>query len=523
MTEVLKSGHFLPTSPGSLSASTIQFGSLMSECFLSIRKRHGRFEVDGTEQAFIGHRVGKEGVFVQWEWTGSQLVVENDRYGLCPVYYTSGRNEFCIGTSIQQLIDHGASTELDYDALAVFLRCGIFLGNDTPFKSIRVLPPGVTFRWTGSDEHPIENIVLGEEARGLGFDEACSRYGELFSESIKKRSDLAGEVAVPLSGGMDSRHILLELCHLGRKPTLCVTSRVYPGKSSEDTDLAEQITRLAGVPCVQLDQDGDWVQQEVQKLRAVNFCTMQHNWGMGLGRYLEGKVVALFDGLAGDVLSDCRGIVTPARHEAFRSGHFAEFAEDLLSDESGGLGFLRPELARQFSRERAVRRISSECAQFAEAPNPVAAFWFWNRTRRSIGLLPQSIWNRSVQVMTPYLDHALFDFLISLPVGIVGDHTFHAETIRRRYPRFSHIPFFSSACRQPEPGSRTYRKRAFDLLLHGLRSIPSAYVPSGYLISCLLRALIDSKYSASVLWLGPTLLYGLELERCSSRNNVRRE
>lgn len=505
--------------PATLS-SDMHLGSLMDDYVLSVRKRDGRFAVEGAEHVFIGHRLGEEGAFVQWDWTGSQLVIRNDRYGLCPVFYTVGQNEFCIATSLQQLIAHGASTELDYDALAVFFRCGTFLDSDTPFKFIRALPPGVRFTWTGSDEHPIGNIALGQEARGLGFDEACVQYGELFSESIKKRSDLVGDVAVPLSGGMDSRHILLELCHLGRKPKVCVTSRVYPGVPSEDCDLAARIAQLAGVPHVQLDQGGDWVQQEVEKLRAVNFCTMQHTWGMGLGRYLEGKVVALFDGLAGDVLSDGRGIVTLARHEAFRSSRFADFAEDLLSDEGGGLRFLRPELARQLSRERAVHRISLACAQFAGAPNPVSAFWFWNRTRRSVGLLPHAIWNRSVQVLTPYLDHRLFDFLISLPVDIVEHYTLHAETIRRRYPQFATIPFFSSACRQPQPGALLYRKSAYELLLHQWRSRSATYLSQGYLISRLLRAAVDPRHSASMLWLGPVVLYGMELERCASRRDV---
>lgn len=496
-------------------------GSLMGDYFLSVRKEDGRFVVEGSEHVFIGHRLGEEGAFVQWDWTGSQLVIRNDRYGLCPVFYTTGPNEFCLATSIPQLLAHGASTELDYDALAVFFRCGIFLGDDTPFKAIRALPPGVTFTWTGVGERPVGALVLGHKECGLSFDEACHLYGELFSAAVRKRSDLVGDIAVPLSGGMDSRHILLELCHLGRKPKLCVTARIYPGESSEDTDLAEQVARLAGVPYAQLDQDGNWLQQEIAKLRAVNFCTLHHTWGMGLGPYLGDKVVAVFDGLAGDVLSDGRGIVTPARHEAFRSGRFTEFAEDLLHAERPGFHFLKPELAGHLTRERAVSRVVAACAKFSDIPNPAAAFWFWNRTRRAIGLLPQSIVSRSVQVMTPYLDHALFEFLISLPVEIVEAHTFHAETIRRRYPQFAHIPFFSSACRQPKPGSLVYRKRAFDLLRYGVRSISSAYVSPGYLITRLMRAIIDSRYSDSVLWLGPLLVYGLELERCMTGRKLR--
>lgn len=498
------------------TSSSMKFGSFFGDYFIAIRKQEGQFTVKGNKDLFVGHQIGEEGTFLQWEWTGLQLVVRNDRYGLCPAYYSQGPKGFIIATSVQRLIAEGVSPELDYDALAVFLRLGTFVGDDTPYSAIRALPPGTQFTWSGGSECPTGCVVLGGATTGLTREAAYERYNELFSEAVTKRSTVAGDAAVALSGGMDSRHILLELCRLGRKPKLCVTAQIYPGESSEDLDYAKQVAQALAVPHVEIEQPRDWVNAEIQKLQATSLGALEHNWGMVVGPYLQHRVVTVFDGLGGDVLSDCRHIVTPARHEAFQAGRFAVLAEDFLQNEYGGVRYLKPKLARLLSRERAIHRLSVEAARFAGAPNPVVAFTFWNRTRRAVSLLPHGVWNRSVQVLTPFLDHTLFDFLIGLPMEFVGDYTFHAETIRRHYPSLAHIPFVSGPCQRPSNGSPIFRKMALDLLTHGLRSIPSSYVSFRHVLPRLMRAIIDPSYSPSVLWLGPSMLYGLELENCST-------
>ncbi len=503
-------------SSSATGSAGMKFGSFFGDYFISIRKQEGLFTVKGNKTLFVGHQIGEEGTFLQWEWTGLQLVVRNDRYGLCPAYYSQSPKEFIIATSVQRLIAEGVSPELNYDALAIFLRLGSFVGDDTPYSAIRALPPGTQFTWSGGSECPTGRVILGEATTVRTREAAYRRYNELFSEAVRKRSNVAGDVAVALSGGMDSRHILLELCRLGRKPKLCVTAQVYQGESSEDLDLAKQVTQALAVPHVEIQQPRDWLNSEIQKLQATGLCALEHTWGMVVGPYLQDKVLAVFDGLAGDVLSDCRHIVTPARREAFQAGRFAVLADDFLQNEYGGVPYLKPELARLLSRERAIHHLSIEIARFAVAPNPVVAFTFWNRTRRTVSLLPHGVWNRSVQVLTPFLDHALFDFLIGLPVEFVEDYTFHAETIRRHYPGVAAIPFFSGPCRRPSNGSLVFRKMAVDLLWHGLRSMPSSYVSFRHVLPRLMRVIIDPSYSRSALWLGPAMLYGLELENCST-------
>src|SRR3989338_9822448 len=104
------------------------------------RYGHDQIETKGGNSHCFGHKIDRgpgakpDGVFAEWSWDGNQLTVTNDRYGLFPLYYCCADNEIYLSTSIRQMLALGAPKDLDYDALAVFLRIGLFIGDDTPFK-----------------------------------------------------------------------------------------------------------------------------------------------------------------------------------------------------------------------------------------------------------------------------------------------------------------------------------------------------------------------------------------------------
>ncbi len=494
-----------------------ELGALNDSQFFAVERDGARFVTRGSPQVFIGHRLASpgdrrpDGAWVEWRWDGHRLFVRNDRYGLVPTYYVLRNGGFAISTSIERLIGDGAPTELDEDALAVFLRLGTFVGDDTPFRAIRALPPATDYVWSGTQDAPRGEMPLGNVAHDLGHDEACRRYGELFRRAIALRLELAGDAAVALSGGMDSRHILLELCRAGSKPRVAVTARVFPSAPSHDVDLAADVCRSAGVAHVVLDQDERWLEREQLKNRLTGLCTLEHGWGLPVGDYLRDMARVIFDGLAGDVFTDCRGITTRERHEAFRDGRFTELAEDFLGPPSERFAFLAADLRRRLSRERAIRHFTRECARFAAAPNPTAAFWFWNRTRRTVALLPYGVWHRRAQVVAPFLDHDLFDFMISLPAALVGNYTLHAATIRTEFPDYAHIPFFSQPNLPPADAWRGLRREARATLWWFLAHGSSRSLSRAFVLSRLARAQVDRRYCQSIGWLPPQVLYLAQL------------
>jgi asparagine synthase (glutamine-hydrolysing) len=109
--------------------------------FFHARQRQTGVEVTGDHQFIAGEKVPgnspdkPDGLFVDWSWNGTRLVVRNDHYGFWPVFYSCYGSEFRISTSIEQVLRGNAPKDLDEGALAVILRMGHPIGEDTPFNA----------------------------------------------------------------------------------------------------------------------------------------------------------------------------------------------------------------------------------------------------------------------------------------------------------------------------------------------------------------------------------------------------
>jgi asparagine synthase (glutamine-hydrolysing) len=126
----------------------------MTDPFFAVTRTSREHQIQGTPRYQLGHRlpsshVGKsDGIFAEWLWDGTELVVKNDRYGLYLLYYFVTNNGITISSSIPQLVNLVAPIDLDETALTVFLRLSFFLGEDTPFRAIRVVRPKASFNWS---------------------------------------------------------------------------------------------------------------------------------------------------------------------------------------------------------------------------------------------------------------------------------------------------------------------------------------------------------------------------------------
>ncbi|RJG16267.1 hypothetical protein, partial [Massilia cavernae] len=178
----------------------------MNDSFLSIRSVSGKFVVRGQPACALGHRLERsdgavDGIYANWTWDGSCLTARNDRYGMFPIYYTCRDGEFAISSSIPRLLEAGASCALDEPALSVFFRLGFFIGDDTPFRDIRALPPNTTLRWNGRLQLESGGRALGRTQPPMSRDTALDTYIALFRQSIKRRPPPEPDFTVPLSGG----------------------------------------------------------------------------------------------------------------------------------------------------------------------------------------------------------------------------------------------------------------------------------------------------------------------------------
>ena len=148
-----------------------------------------------------------------------------------------------VSPSLNKLLEFVGSVELNDAALAVFLRTGFFIDNDTAFRFIQSVPVFKRFEWVDGNLH-IEKMPKSVSTSTLLDDKAVEGYVHYFREAMRRRMPLDDDFIAPISGGKDSRHILLEFYHAGRTPKLCLTCEGHPTTGEDDPVIAQRLTSL---------------------------------------------------------------------------------------------------------------------------------------------------------------------------------------------------------------------------------------------------------------------------------------
>jgi asparagine synthase (glutamine-hydrolysing) len=400
------------------------------------RDADGAPAVEGPHRADFGHRIEQthgddDGIYAGWAWDGKTLRAWVDRYGMWPLFYAGDDRHVLVSDSLTALVARLRERSLDHAAIEMFLRLGFFLGNDTPFVAIRAFPPGGALTWDGA-LNVTSRPVASAHSR-LSFDQAVDGYIELFRQAVKRRRPDDGVASLPLSGGRDSRHIALELHASG----CAVDEYVTASKSGDDSDIigARRLAARFGRPHVVVASEGPTLAWEAKKNEITHFCADEHGWIAPVFAYLARRRSPSFDGIGGDVLS--AGLFNTAhRSQLARKGKIESLASDVTrewSPSGDALHVLRSLLDLPFVHADDIgSRLTTTIAQFTEHPNPISAFFFWNRTRREIGLAPFGL-GRASRLYAPFLDREVFHLLASLPPEFSLDGRLHDAALVRAH------------------------------------------------------------------------------------------
>ncbi len=145
-----------------------------------------------------------------------------------PAYLWVDGDGIAISATVDRLLELGAPRDLDLDALAGLLGGGFLSGTDTVFRHIRSVPPACVLEWTAG-KLTIESRPTWPRLADLTRDQAIEGVIELTRQAVARRSDDDRAVRLqPLSGGRDTRHIVLELRRQDRLPERFITTAHYP-------------------------------------------------------------------------------------------------------------------------------------------------------------------------------------------------------------------------------------------------------------------------------------------------------
>lgn len=435
--------------------------------YLFLDHAGGEVRVDGVASALVGHRMRvpgdarPRGLWGEWDWDGETLEARVDPLGYFSLFVYRKGGAVAVSPSILQLLAAGADPEPDPLAMAVFHRVGFFVEGDTPFKHIKVLPPDGLLSWqagrgTVSGGPPVPRV------QDISREQAVEGFIELPRAAIRRFvQSWQGPIALPLSGGRDSRHILLEMAAQGRKPDTCVTFHHGGAALNAEVQAARAVAQRVGVRHVVLGHPRYRLRDSLRGLLMTQLCADEHAQMMPMHDFLRGTDHAAVDGIAGDILTnpdnDAAGFMERARR-----GDYEGIARGMAAGHGGVIGrpghaggagaWLSPSLD-----EAAIARIADAVRAFDTAPDPYQAFWFWHRTRREISFVSTAVMGGAAMVFCPYLDPDFVDFGLSLPWAVTCDQRLHDDAIFRAYPGFADIPFAAGFQSQPLPRLRAHR------------------------------------------------------------------
>ena len=338
-----------------------------------------------------------------------RLLLGRDVIGIEPLYYFIHRGVLVFSNRLPVLARHPLiPTELDVNAVSVFLSLQYIPDPDTIYRNVRKLPPGhlleARLESANTSIRSFRKIDFAAKRRDLSFADACAEMRKRIEEAVE--SELAqngGNTGVFLSGGIDSA-VLAALCakHSGGKAVEVFTVG-YNDPAYDERGLAKESldfinSRNGNVlkhHIKELDAPSLELAEELAKFHGEPYADVSVLPTHLLCKFAREKIGAAFGGDGGDEFF--------AGYERYNAMRIAGFFELLPLSLRRGVFSLLAGSVRD-AGERTLRGRTRRMCNLIAAPSHSAYFSLLDRapaetTKELFGTeLNEALWTDSSEV-----------------------------------------------------------------------------------------------------------------------------
>ena len=217
-----------------------------------LKKGHVFSTESDTEVILHGYEEYKDGLlnklrgmfsFVIYDIKNNSLFGARDFYGIKPMYYYTGKNEFLFGSEIKSFLGYPEFVkELNRDMLKQYLTFQYSVGEETFFKNVFKLMPGHYFKYKDGNlkiKRYYEIDLTSDDSKSL--EEWKDIIRKELNESVKYHKISDVEVGSFLSSGVDSS-IIATLSNVDKTFTVG-----YDNKKYSEIDYAVDLSEKIGV------------------------------------------------------------------------------------------------------------------------------------------------------------------------------------------------------------------------------------------------------------------------------------
>lgn len=364
-----------------------------------------------------------------------------DRYGLHAFFWVQRDGLFAFASEAKALLAvPGVGREVDPEGLATFLLLGEHFKDDTMLAGVRIAPGAAHVRSSG-DAPRVESwwrirytsAVAAAEERA-----AAEEAGRLFRRGVERQTADRRRIAVPLSGGLDSR-ICLAGVPRARAPELSTFTWGDPG--CLDRTFARRTARVCGARHHDLDyryeglaaaaERGAWIVDGVAGATDFHILPFVPD--------LAAEAEVVLNGFAGDVLLGGNFHWRSVRDlppDELALATFAKRNDALPADE---LDAIAHPATRAAARDLPASFAAAYRSHAHEDPlGTQDAFLLDSRIRRWTSFGTQLLRTRLLS-RAPFYDNDFFDLVAKVPPAWRTDHRFYRAMLLATFPEVARI------------------------------------------------------------------------------------
>lgn len=382
-----------------------------------------------------------------------------DHFGSQPLYLCWHGGACYFASQLKAILAVAPGTpRIDNDSVATMLSFGEVLGNRTLVAGVETLPAAtrLTLVQDRAETRHYWQYVY-EEDRSSKWDESVERVGKALMLSVGRCVSRATTIAVPLSGGLDSRFVLDIAC----QHDVRATAYTWGVDGCRDLLYAHATAKRLGCPHEQFVFEPDYLERLAElgvwltegHTPATNFHVLPY-----VGKVSSAGHNCLLDGFAGDVVLGGNFISDAWLHES----NVRTAAQAIWLWRRAGFDKLWSHGGLRHYRDRAESLFVDGFALYPgkSQMDRAMAFLIDNRLRRTTACGAELFRSR-LPVWQPFMDVDFQDAIRTLPHQWRKRHRFYLAVLGKFAPISAAAPYQRTML----PASAPYWMNWFSLAL----------------------------------------------------------
>ena len=266
---------------------------------LAIYKRYGPEGLCGLNGLYV---------VVIWDKKAKKLHIVNDRYGFRKLYYWNAGNKFVFASEYKAISWFpDFPKKIDEYAFANLMTFGYVLDDRTLFEDIKLLPPAsiaIVQDGNFSIRKYWDYSFYEEGDSRLSEDEYIDAFADKITLAVKKRVNGVNRLALPLSGGLDSRTMAAVLYRLNSVNYIKAYS--YGHRHCYDVRFGKKIAKKLGFPHETIEITPDFINKHTRTFIYLDEAMAACDWAWRINSqkkaFAKDNINAVLTGFLGDVL-----------------------------------------------------------------------------------------------------------------------------------------------------------------------------------------------------------------------------